>query len=77
MATKPMIDDFSPGYMRRGMHLFPKQGDKDPWRNTQNYTLDKQGIREAPLEDGVLEFGLAETSAARSDASAQVQRSAA
>ena len=77
MATKPMIDDFSPGYMRRGMHLFPKQGDKDPWRNTQNYTLDKQVIREAPLEDGVLEFALAESRAARSDAGARVRRSAA
>jgi cation diffusion facilitator CzcD-associated flavoprotein CzcO len=56
MATKLMIDDFSPGYMRRGMHLFPKQGDRDPWRNTQNYVLDKQAIREAPIDDDVLEF---------------------
>ena len=59
MKSKPMIEDFSPGYMRRALHLFPKQGDKDPWRNTQNYTLDKQTIREAPLEDGVLEFASA------------------
>ena len=63
MAPRLMIEDFSPGYMRRALHLFPKQGDRDPWRNTQNYTLDKQTIREAPLEDGVLEF--AQASAAR------------
>ena len=56
MAERPMIADFSPGYMRRGMHLFPRQGDRDPWRNTQNYTLDKLAIRDAPIEDGVLEF---------------------
>ena len=59
MAPRPMIEDFSPGYMRRALHLFPKQGDHDPWRNTQNYTLDKQTIREAPLEDGVLVFAKA------------------
>ena len=56
MTERPMIADFSPGYMRRGLHLFPRQGDRDPWRNTQNYTLDKQTIREAPIDDGVLEF---------------------
>ena len=56
MPKRQWIEDFSPGYMRRKMHLFPKQGDHDPWRNTQNYALDKKMIRHAPLEDGVLNF---------------------
>ena len=56
MQTRLLIEDFSPGYMQRAIHLFPKQGDHDPWRNTQNYVLDKQIIRNAPLEDGVLQF---------------------
>jgi hypothetical protein len=56
MPIRLLIEDFSPGYMRRAMHLFPKQSDRDPWRNTQNYAFDKKAIREAPLEDGVLEF---------------------
>lgn len=56
MATLPWIDDFTPGYMKRNLHLFPKQGDKDPWRNTQNYTQDKKMIRKAPLEDGAMIF---------------------
>lgn len=56
-----MIEDFTPGYMQRAMHLFPKQGDHDPWRNTQNYALDKQRIRHASLEDGVLDFSNPET----------------
>jgi cation diffusion facilitator CzcD-associated flavoprotein CzcO len=56
MELKPWIDDFSAGYMRRLMHLFPKQGAKDPWRNTQNYLLDKKLIPNAPLEDGALTF---------------------
>ena len=65
MAGKQWIDDFTPGYMQRSMHLFPKQGEKDPWRNTQNYAQDKKTIRHAPLEDGVLVFGNAAGSANR------------
>ena len=56
MELKPWIDDFSAGYMQRLMHLFPKQGAKDPWRNTQNYLLDKKLIPNAPLEDGAMTF---------------------
>jgi cation diffusion facilitator CzcD-associated flavoprotein CzcO len=56
MAKRPWIDDFSPGYMKRMMHLFPMQGDQAPWRNTQNYTLDKKMIRDAPIEDDALVF---------------------
>ena len=56
MALKPWIDDFSAGYMQRVMHLFPKQGARDPWRNTQNYLLDRKLIPNAPLEDGALIF---------------------
>jgi monooxygenase len=56
MPALPWIGDFSPGYMQRVMHLFPKQGDQAPWRNTQNYSADKKMIRKAPLEDGCLRF---------------------
>jgi monooxygenase len=56
MELKPWIDDFSAGYMQRLMHLFPKQGARDPWRNTQNYLLDRKLIPNAPLEDGALIF---------------------
>lgn len=55
MTVRPWIDDFSAGYMQRSMHLLPKQGE-GPWRNTQNYALDKKMIRNAPLEDGALRF---------------------
>ena len=60
MNLGPWIQDFSAGYMQRTMDLMPKQGDKDPWRNTQNYALDKKIIRKAPLEDGALLFGALE-----------------
>ena len=57
MELRPWIDGFSAGYMQRLMHLFPRQGDRDPWRNTQNYLLDRKTILKAPLEDGALVFG--------------------
>ena len=56
MEARPWIDGFSPGYMTRVMHLFPKQGD-GPWRNTQNYAVDKKMIRDEPVDDSALIFG--------------------
>jgi len=56
MASKPWIEDFSSGYMRRSMHLLPKQGDRHPWLNIQNYSLDRKLIRDQPINDDVLEF---------------------
>jgi cation diffusion facilitator CzcD-associated flavoprotein CzcO len=56
MLERPWIDDFSAGYMQRVMHLFPKQGDHEPWLNTQNFRRDRKMIRNAPLEDGALTF---------------------
>ena len=57
MPARPWIDDFSAGYMQRSMHRFPKQGDREPWINPQNYARDKRMIRFGALEDGVLVFG--------------------
>lgn len=56
MPQRPMIDGFNPGYMQRAMHLFPKQGDREPWVNTQNYLADRKRIRHAPVDDGVMTF---------------------
>jgi monooxygenase len=57
MPARSWIDQFSSGYMERAMHRFPKQGDREPWINPQDYTRDKKMIRYAPLEDGALRFG--------------------
>jgi monooxygenase len=56
MPQRPWIDDFSAGYMQRVMHRFPKQGDREPWINPQNYTRDRQMFRKAPLDDGCMQF---------------------
>jgi cation diffusion facilitator CzcD-associated flavoprotein CzcO len=57
MPPRAFIDDFSAGYMQRMMHRFPKQGDRAPWLNPQNYAGDRKMLRKDPLKDGVLRFG--------------------
>ena len=56
MPARPWIDDFSAGYIQRSMHLLPKQGDRNPWRNTQDYGEDQKLVRRSPVEDAELEF---------------------
>ena len=56
MPALDWITAFSSGYMQRAMHLLPKQGDRGPWLNTQNYDLDKKMIRGEAIDDGVLSF---------------------
>lgn len=56
MPERPWIDDFTAGYMQRVMHLFPKQGDREPWINPQNYKRDKKMFRDSPINDGVMNF---------------------
>jgi len=71
MPGLPWITDFSSNYIQRKVHLLPKQGDRDPWINTQNYLLDKKVIRDGPIDDGTLEFSnpaVAESAALESDA---------
>src|SRR6185503_15962167 len=42
MPARKWIDDFSSGYFQRALDRFPRQGDRAPWRNPQNYTKDKK-----------------------------------
>jgi monooxygenase len=48
--------DLASGYVRRAMHLFPKQGTKVPWKLHQNYALDLLLLERGSVEDGVMEF---------------------
>ncbi len=63
MEVKPWISEFSSGYVQRMMHMFPKQGDRHPWINTQDYWLDRKLIRGGPIDDGVLSFSNPEEAA--------------
>jgi cation diffusion facilitator CzcD-associated flavoprotein CzcO len=63
MPERPWIDDFSAGYMQRAMHLMPRQGDREPWINPQDYKRDKALFRRSALDDGVMQFTRARTPA--------------
>ena len=56
MPQRPWIENFSSNYMQRGMPLMPRQGDREPWINPQDYKRDKKLFRESPLDDGVMQF---------------------
>jgi cation diffusion facilitator CzcD-associated flavoprotein CzcO len=59
MALRTWVDpaDFNPGYVMRGVDLLPRQGDRVPWRHTQDYWSDKDELPAADLEDGTLVYG--------------------
>lgn len=48
--------DFQSGYVKRGLHKFPKTGNKPPWKLKQLYPYDMLMLRFSTLEDGVLQF---------------------
>ena len=56
MPARLWIDSFFSGYMTRALHRFPKQGDREPWINPQDYGRDKKMIRKGVIEDGALIF---------------------
>ncbi len=58
MNGKAFIDpeDFAPGYIRRGAPRLPKQGDREPWTNCQDYYRERDTLVDAPFDDGVLVF---------------------
>lgn len=56
MQLQPYFVGFSSGYIQRVMHELPKQGDRPPWVNPQDYLRDRKMYRKAPIDDGALEF---------------------
>ena len=56
MPARSWIEGFSAGYMQREMHLFPRQGDREPWINTQDYRRDRKLFLRDSFDDGALVF---------------------
>jgi hypothetical protein len=56
MPERDWIENFSSGYMQRVMHLLPKQGDREPWINPQDYRRDRKMFKKSPIADGVMRF---------------------
>jgi monooxygenase len=57
MPARPWIVNFTPGYIQRAIERMPRQSDRPPWINSQNYLHDRKVFRDEPLDDGVLVFG--------------------
>ncbi len=49
-------DNFNPGYLQRGLHLLPQQGDREPWIHGQDYSVEKDAFPAADLDDGNLVY---------------------
>ena len=56
MRRLPWISGFTPGYIKRVGHIFPKQGSIEPWVNPQIYNKDVELLEKDPVDDGVLVF---------------------
>ena len=55
VQEEPLLD-FEAGYVLRAREQFPKQGDRMPWKNYQNYIRDFIGLRLGRIRDKELEF---------------------
>jgi len=52
--------DFSSGYIQRGKHIMPKSANVLPWRLNQDYRKDREDLKTAPIDDGLLQFSRAD-----------------
>jgi cation diffusion facilitator CzcD-associated flavoprotein CzcO len=55
MQRAPIVG-LSSGYIQRARGTIPTQGSKSPWRNHDNYILDRIAIKYGRLDDGVMVF---------------------
>ena len=49
-------ENFNPGYLTRSLAKMPKQGAEAPWRLEHEYSLEKEILPGADLDDGSLEY---------------------
>ena len=54
--AEDIFAEFSSGYFQRSKHILPKNAPSLPWRLNQDYRQDRQDMRQAPLDDGILQF---------------------
>jgi len=51
-----VFSDFTSGYFERAKGLMPKNAPAMPWRLNQDYRRDRIDMRQAPIDDGVMQF---------------------
>ena len=55
-ASAPFVEGFTPGYIKRALTSWPKQGAKAPWRVYQNYIRDTISLKWSSIDNAELEF---------------------
>ncbi len=56
MTPRPWIDGFSAGYMQRHLHRFPRQGDREPWINSQDYLRERRKFAAMSFDEPALRY---------------------
>ena len=58
MAVRPWIEDdeFNAGYLKRSMHLLPKQGGNEPWSFCRDYYIEKDLLPALDLDEDALVY---------------------
>ena len=56
MTPRPWIDGFSAGYMQRHLHRFPRQGDREPWINSQDYLREQREFAGMTFDERALRY---------------------
>jgi cation diffusion facilitator CzcD-associated flavoprotein CzcO len=44
-------DDFNPGYLKRSLHLMPKQGNSEPWTFCNDYYIERETLPALNLDE--------------------------
>jgi cation diffusion facilitator CzcD-associated flavoprotein CzcO len=55
VQTLPLLD-FAAGYVQRSVHLFPRQGLREPWSVAMSYAQDVRNLRHGPVAHPALRF---------------------
>ena len=55
VGSEPILG-LTSGYIRRSVHLLPKQGSADPWRVHPSYLRDYRALKTSAIDDSVMEF---------------------
>jgi len=76
VAVSPFLSDLTSGYVQRAVHLFPRQGDAEPWQVHQNYLRDIALVRRGDIAEG-MEFSRHGPSATRPPRTAEEPESVA
>ncbi|MFD2416532.1 flavin-containing monooxygenase [Amycolatopsis pigmentata] len=64
---RPLFD-MKAGYLQRSSHLFPQQGSDGPWTMPQVYAVDRDRLRDGPVEDPALRLSTPTAAPVRTEA---------